>query len=243
MSIKRSPGESGTAANPYGALLLLALIALALAPGRVLAQQQGAAAQSDTGMALPSGGWYSGLSLGRSQIGIRDSILPVTGATLSNLSGDDSSTGYKLYGGYQFTRNLALEGGYADFARFDARREIVAPAFGSMSSNIRAGGFYLGAVGIVPLPNRFSLFGKLGTGYTTGTGAFSASGAGLPLLTPTDLGPRRSEWSSKYGLGASYEMSNKLGLRFEYERINSFGDGRMGEGNVGMWSLGLTKRY
>jgi hypothetical protein len=71
----------------------------------------------------------------------------------------------------------------------------------------------------------------------------STGGAVLPLLTPTDLSPKRSEWNSKYGLGASYEMSNKLGLRFEYERINSLGDGRTGDGNVGIWSLGLIKRY
>lgn len=73
--------------------------------------------------------------------------------------------------------------------------------------------------------------------------SISTSGAVLPMLTPADLSPKRSEWNSKYGLGASYEMSNKLGLRFEYERINNVGDIRTGEGNVGMWSLGLIRRY
>jgi OmpA-OmpF porin, OOP family len=241
MSAKRSPG--GAAASSIGALLLLASIAAAMVPARALAQPQGAESGSGTGMALPSGGWYGGLSLGHSRLGIRDTLLPVTGSTLSNLSARDSGNGYKLYGGYQFNRNLALEGGYADFGRFDAQRDVGAPAFSALSSDARAGGFYVGAVGVVPLPNRFSLFGKLGTGYTTGAASMSASGAGLPLLTPADLGQRRSEWNSKYGLGASYEMSSELGLRFEYERINSFGDGRGVEGNVGMWSLGLTKRY
>lgn len=241
MSGKRSPGGIGNAADWFGALLVLALTAAAFAPAPALAQQQGTGGGSGTGMALPSGGWYSGLSLGRSRIGIRDSLLPLTGATLSNLYWDESSSAYKLYGGYQFTRNLALEGGYADLGRFDARREITAPALGSVSSS--ASGFYLGAVGIVPLPNRFSLFGKLGTAYARSTASISTSAAVLPLLTPADLGLKRSEWNSKYGLGASYEMSSNLGLRLEYERINSFGDGRIGEGNVGIWSLGLTKRY
>jgi OOP family OmpA-OmpF porin len=242
MSSRRLFGDAN-AANSFAALLLLALIAVAFAPARALAQPQGADGGSGSGMALPSGGWYSGLSLWRSQLGIRDTLLPVSGATLSNLSGDDSSSAYKFYGGYQFNRNLALEGGYADFGKFDTRREIIVPVYGSMPGNVKAGSFYLGAVGIVPLPNRFSLFGKLGTGYTTGTASLWTSGVVPVLLTPTDLGPKRSEWSSKYGLGASYEMSSKLGLRFEYERINSFGDGRMGESNVGVWTLGLTKRY
>lgn len=141
MSKSRLGSSTGNTASVFGALLLIALISVALAPVRALAQQQGAGGESGTGMVLPFGGWYSGLSVGRSQFGIRDSILPVTGATLSNLSRDESSTGYKLYGGYQFNQNFALEGGYADFGKFDARREITAPALDSMSSNIRASGF------------------------------------------------------------------------------------------------------
>lgn len=238
MSRKRSPGSSVNTANSFDAAILIALLAAVFTP----AQAQGADAGNDTGMALPSGGWYGGLSAGRTQLGIRDTLLPVTGAKLSRLSEDEATGGYKLFGGYQFNRNLTFEGGYADFGRPEAQREI-APMLGSMSSNFRPGGFYLGAVGIIPLPNRFSLFGKLGTSYGTSASSFSASGVALPLLTPADPISRRSEWNSKYGLGASYEMSNKLGLRFEYERSNSAGDGRVGDGNVGIWSLGLTKRY
>jgi OmpA-OmpF porin, OOP family len=239
MSEKRSPGSLVKLANSFGAVSLLALLAAASAPA--LAQHTDAGNVS--GMALPSGGWYGGLSAGRSQLGIRDTLLPVSGARLSQLSEDDSTAGYKLYGGYQFNRHITLEGGYADFGKLEAQRESAAPMLGSMSNNFRTSAFYVGAVGIIPLPNRFSLFGKLGTTYATGASPVSASGVLLPLLTPADPNPRRTEWNSKYGLGASYEMSNKLGLRFEYERSNSLGDGRIGEGNIGMWSLGLTKRY
>ena len=243
MTSKRAPARLGHTAISFGARSLLALIAAAFAPASAQAQQPGGGGDIGTGLVLPSGGWYSGLSAGRSRIGIRDSILPISGTALSNLTGNESSTAYKFFGGYQFNRNIALEGGYADFGRLDTRRELATATPGWISNDIRAGGFYLGAVGVVPLPNRFSLFGKLGTGYATNSGSMSPSGVALPLLAPADLGPKRSEWNSKYGLGASYEMSNKLGLRFEYERINSFGDGRGADGNVGVWSLGLTKRY
>jgi OOP family OmpA-OmpF porin len=239
MSRQRSPGSLGNAARSFGPLLLLAMIALACAPAQVSAQT-GLGLDAGGAIALPSGGWYSGLSAGRSQVGIRDSLVPTTGAALSRFDTDDSNTGFKFYGGYRFNRNVTLEGGYADFGKFDSQREMMVPAFGSLSSGIRASGFYVGAVGVVPLPNRFSLFGKLGTGYTTNQAFVSTSSA---MLTPADLGARRTEWNSKYGLGASYEMSNKLGLRFEYERSNSLGYGGAGDGNVGMWSLGLTRRY
>ena len=245
MSAKRPSGGIRKAGSAVRAAGLLALIAVAFAPVHAPAQQPGMSAGSGSGVSLPLGGWVSGLSIGRAQIGIRDSLFPVAGATRSSLSEAGASAGYKLYGRYQFNRILALEGGYADLGNFDARRVITAPVPGSLSGDIRASasGFYMGAEGVVPLPNRFSLFGKLGTSYSTRTAYISGSGAVPPLFTPVELGPRRSEWNSKYGLGANYEMSNKLGLRFEYERSNTFGDGRTGEGNVGMWSLGLTKRY
>jgi len=243
MSRERSPGGLGNTANSFGPAFLHALLAVACVPGLALAQARDAGAESSAGIALPAGGWYGGLSTGRSQLGIRDSLLPVTGARLSLLPADESTSAYTLYGGYQFSRNITLEGGYADFTRLEAQREIAAPMPGFVPNNFRASSLYLGAVGIIPLPNRFSLFGKLGTAYTTSTSSFSASGVVLPQLTPADANPRRSEWNAKYGLGASYEMSNKLGLRFEYERSSIAGDGRIGEGNVGIWSLGLTKRY
>lgn len=229
------------AANSLGAAFLPALLAALFTPA--LAHAQDTDAAGGTGMTLPSGGWYGGLTAGRSQPGIRESLLPVTGARQSQLSENASAPGYRLYGGYQFSRNITLEGGYADFGRLDAQRESVAPMLGAASNTFRFSAFYLGAVGIIPLPNRFSLFGKLGTSYGAGASSVSTGGVMPQLLTPADPIPRRTEWNSKYGLGASYEMSNKLGLRFEYERSNSLSDGRIGEGNVGMWSLGLTKRY
>jgi len=245
MSRERSHGKLSNAPSSFGPALLLALLAVAFMPVPAWAQARDTDAENAAGVTLPSGGWYGGLSTGRSQLGIRDGLLPGTGAKLSPLAEDESTTGYRLYGGYQFNRMLTLEGGYADIGRREAQREIVAPASmpGFVSNTARASSLYLGAVGIIPLPNRFSLFGKLGTAYTTSTSSFSASGVVLPQLTPADVNPRRSEWNAKYSLGASYEMSNKLGLRFEYERSSIAGDGRIGEANVGIWSLGLTKRY
>jgi OOP family OmpA-OmpF porin len=243
----RSPGGPGSAANSFGVLILTSMLAAALVPAQASAQPQSAGAESVTGAALPSAGWYGGISAGRSQAGIRESVTPVTGTAVSRLYADDSSSGFGFYGGYQFNRNFTLEGGYADSGRFDMRREIASPASAATGSGIRASGFYVGALGVLPLPNRFSLYGKLGTGYTTSaatSAAFaSASGAMQPMSAPADQVWRRTEWNSKIGLGASYEMSNRLGLRFEYERTNSMGYGGAGEGNVGMWSLGLIRRY
>ena len=245
MSKGRLTNGIGNRASALGSLHLIASIAAAFAPATALAQQQTevGSGSNGTGIELRTGGWYSGLRVGRSQIGISDNSLAVTGAAASNLFTSESSTGYKLYGGYQFNRNFALEGGYTDLGRFDLGRDAAAPMLGSIASNIRSSGLHLDVVGIVPLQNGLSLFGRLGTIYAMGNSSISTSVGAAPLLTLTDLNPRRSEWNSRYGLGASYDLPNNLGLRFGYERINNLGDLRTGEGNVGMWSFGLTKRY
>lgn len=221
-------------ARPFGVLLLIGSVAAAFAPAGALAQQRAAGA-----------GWYGGLSVGGSQISMSDNILPVApvAATTTSLHKDDSSTGFKLFGGYRYNQNFALEGGYTDLGKFDARRDVTAPVVGSISRNMRMAGFDLAAVGIIPVQNGFSLFGKIGAMYTMTRSSISISGALLPAPTLTDLNPRRSEWNPKFGLGAGYDFSNGMGLRLEYERVSNVGDAATGEGNVGMWSLGLTKRF
>ena len=219
-------------AHPFGVLLLIGSVAAAFAPVGALAQQRAAGA-----------GWYSGFSVGGSQIGMSDNVLSVTGATASSLAKDESSTGFKLFGGYQYNPNFALEGGYTDLGKFDARRDVTAPVVGSVSRNMRMAGFDLAAVGIIPVQNGFALFGKIGAMYTMTRSSISTSGALLPAAALTDLNPKRSEWNPKFGIGASYDFSNRLGLRLEYEHVSNVGDAATGEGNVGMWSLGLTKRF
>ena len=84
--------------SAFGVLLLAASLMTAFAPATALAQQQGAGdgGGSGIGTATRSGGWYSGLSVGRSQTDISDSELPVAGAATSNLFKNEWSTGYKL---------------------------------------------------------------------------------------------------------------------------------------------------
>jgi len=151
----------------------------------------------------------------------------------------ETKSGFKFFGGYEFRPVFAREGGLADPRRFDAMRD--AAAFGPTAA--RASGFRLDAVGIVPLRGGFSLFGRIGTLYLPSRSSIFAGGS---LLAPayTDPSQVRYEWNVNYSLGASYHVSNSIGLQFKYERANSyFGDARMSDSNVGIWSLGLIKRY
>ena len=79
-----------------------------------------ASAQSSTPYQEP-GFFYGGVSAGEARAkvdepGVANSLLGANGPA-SGFSSDEKDTGYKLFGGYQFNRNIALEGGYFDLGK------------------------------------------------------------------------------------------------------------------------------
>jgi len=104
---------------------------------------------------------------------------------------------------------------------------------------VKSQGFHIDAVGILPLQN-FALFAKLGGIYAeTKTNLSSTGGVGV-AGSPSR---KKSEFDFKWGIGASYAFTRNLAVRTEYEQINSIGDSSTGEGDVGMFSIGVTYRF
>ena len=86
-------------------------------------------AQAQTAMSPVVPNIYAGIEVGQSDIANEDDI------------------GFKIFGGYQFTRNIAAELGYGML--FD-------------KSDVEVTALELVAVGMFPIANQFSLIGKLG---------------------------------------------------------------------------------
>jgi len=109
-------------------------------------------------------GWYAGANIGQSRAKIADSQiannLQSQGFTSSSLSNDSQGVGFKLFGGYQFNRNVALEGGYFNLGDFGYSATTVPT--GTRSATIMLQGLNIDAVGILPITHRFSAFGLLG---------------------------------------------------------------------------------
>jgi hypothetical protein len=100
--------------------------------------------------------------------------------------------GFKPTLGYQLSPSFALEGGYA---------------------NSKSSGMNIAGLGLVPMSDQFSLFGKVG--YATealrpnwGLGGLSSSGS----VEKTNLG---------MGFGGIYQLDPKIGLRAEFEQLDS----------------------
>jgi OOP family OmpA-OmpF porin len=188
-----------------------------------------------------SGNLYLGGAIGSSKMSFDGNSLQVQGATASSLSTDDSSTGFKVYGGYRFHRNFAVELGIVDYGEFTATRTVTAPGPGSVRSQNTVTGVYGDLVGIIPVGSSVELFAKLGF-IASGTHAsLSTTGA---VSVVGDSSGSDSETGLHAGLGAEVLVSQHVAIRLEYEQASNIGDtATTGSGDVRALFIGATYRY
>jgi OOP family OmpA-OmpF porin len=181
--------------------------------------------------------WYMGASAGPTQARIDDArILQNLGSVgLGNASISESNrdNGYKVFGGYQFNRNFALEGSYFDLGKFGFTATTT-PA-GTLNGDISLRGFGLDAVLGVPLTSKLRVFAKVGANYAEARDNFSGTGA----VTVLDPNPTKSELNPKIGIGVQYALTEALSVRAELERYR-VNDAVGGRGDVDHLSIGLV---
>ena len=132
------------------------------------------------------------------QMAAQDERAPYIGGSLGL---NDGESAWRLFGGYRVNRNAAIELGYADLGEMN---------FGGTPVNSDA--WELSALGILPLGERVSAYGRLG--FYRG----EARGGGINETT-TDL---------TFGLGAQYDVNRNIGVRLEWQRYSDFGGGAFG---------------
>jgi OOP family OmpA-OmpF porin len=114
---------------------------------------------------------------------------------------DDEDTAFSAFGGYQFNKYFALEAGYADFGEIESSR----PGQPSLEGDTA----YFTAVGIVPITEKFSAYGK------AGLHRWNLDQAIPSLTSSTD----DSGSDPTYGLGVQYRFTDRVALRGEYSRF------------------------
>lgn len=202
---------------------------LGLTTALTLAASQGAWAQTE--------GWYGGVNAGRTAATIDDArinnTLRANGFTSSTIQDDDRSNGFKVFGGYQLNRNFAIEGGYFDLGKFGYTATTTPP--GTLNGNIKLKGLNLDLVGLLPLTERFSAFGRVGLNYAEARDTFRGTGA----VTVRNPNPSARDTNLKLGAGLQYAVSDALSLRGEIERYR-VNDAVGNRGHVDMVSVGLV---
>lgn len=181
--------------------------------------------------------WYIGGNIGQSKAKIDDERITAQLPGSVSISDDKTDTAYKLFGGYQLNKNFALEAGYFNLGEF-GYTATTAPA-GSLSGKIKLQGVNLDLVGIMPINEKFSVFGRLGLSYTEAKDQFSSSGV-VPI--PSDPNPSNSSSNYKFGAGVQYDFNESLGMRLEGERYRI--DDAVGNlGDIDLISVGLVYRF
>jgi hypothetical protein len=201
-------------------------------------------------------GAYGGALIGNSNFsgdqslneqGLRDTLTD-TGAPIQNLSSStkDSSIGYQATFGYRFTRYFAAELGLAQYGSLTstARADMdfgggFVPA--SVSLKFSAGGPVFSAVGILPLGEKFELYGRLGYLFTSSERE----------LTSRVDGQNGSFGSAKgdsqdpvYGVGFAWHINQVYSIRAEFQKLDQLGqENRTGAEDLTVIGVGLTVRF
>lgn len=157
------------------------------------------------GGAAHAEGFYAGGSLGGSDWKSR----------IDGVDGDSHGVTGKLYGGYGFTPNFALEAGAM---RLGEMRDP--------SGKVKADGVYLDAVGTLPVAKDWSLLGRIGAAHAEFKG---------PTGDDSDNG-------LKVGAGVQYDLSTTTALRAEYEHYH-FRDVFDSKANVGTFTAGVNVHF
>ncbi len=203
-------------------------------------------------------GWYLGAGYGQSEASVdtakTSSILTGSGYTSASTTADETDTGWKLFGGYQFTRNWGVEFAYVDLGKATVNsRGTVAGVTDVYRSEATAKGWSLAGVGTVMVSDTFGLFGKLGAfrwdldtkcslvTNATGTGTCAAT-------TGPGAGPANRSASGTdltYGVGLKYNLTKQASLRVEWEQFKDVGNASTtgssgtGQADVNLISIGI----
>ncbi len=215
---------------------LLWLSTAALSLGAALAQPAQAAP-----LAAGSPDVYLGGNIAYSRApglgGNIDGALSNQGLASSTSIGTPGTTaGLRL--GYRLNPNLAVEASYDRIGSTDLQSAIASPAADSATGTWKAHGFGLHVLGIAPIDNQWSVYGRAGVEQWH-TSLDTASGTGgTPNVSTTG-----SNTSLALGAGVAYAISPNVDATAELVRYNRVGTSDTGTSAVNQVNFGLRYHF
>ena len=99
--------------------------------------------------------------------------------------------------------------------------------------DVEADAWTISALGILPLGDSFSLFGRVGVNIWSADYSDTSTIVGISGSESDD--DDGTDWV--YGVGAAWNFTNNLSLRGEWERYD------LGDGDIDLWSAGLSWNF
>lgn len=124
------------------------------------------------------------------------------------ISCDNKDSAWKIFGGFQLNRHFAVELGYANLG------ETTASA-GAVSATDEATAFEFVALGMLPIGDRFAIFGK--AGLYRGELERTSNNPGVQTGT-------NEQTDFTFGVGVRFDITHNIGLRAEWQRYVDLGE-------------------
>jgi OOP family OmpA-OmpF porin len=218
------------------------------------------------------GNWYIGAGAGMSSYQdwlSQEDITAIknefqTGLGYVNFDGTESSdsedrtSGFKLFGGYAFNENIAVELSYIDMGEVDAKSSSSGtffdsadnPVDGDLFATARASvdAFTLDASLSYPVASFAALFVK--AGVYAADAELELSAGGSASAGSVNDSSTKSSTGLHFGIGANFWVTDAIGLRAEWERLDNVEVDRLdnlgaggGESDVDLVSAALIYNF
>jgi OmpA-OmpF porin, OOP family len=146
----------------------------------------------------PGTGVYVSGAIGQSQFDLK-------GPGVSGFNVDNRNTSGGVGVGYNITKNVGVEVGYADFGKAKVSSQL-SP---NLSGDVRAKATHASAIGTVPLSPEMFVYGRLGVSRTDR----EAGVAGV------DAADKKTE--AIYGVGGGYNFTKNLAGTVEWQKLDN----------------------
>lgn len=239
MYVPSNPQESPLKQNIVGAATIdMHQNIFGVTLGWVLDPGPGLEEYGDAAMdALDPSGIYMGFGIGQSKVNdwsqysaayVNESFVVPT-----PVSDDNLNLGFKVFGGYQFSKYFGVEGGFVDFNDVKAYSTVAGPAR-SVYTTAENDAWTLAAVGTLPVTKRISVFGKLGASSWSSNLKSIATDVNGVTTSATE---GSNGYDVFYGLGASYALLDSIDVRAEIERY------KLDDLDVDLMTAGLAFKF
>ena len=232
----------------------------------MLSARQLACACALTGAALTAtaapgdAGFYIGIGVGQSRYNIDfanqvsqaygSTVFTVTSATMDRTH----DTASRIFGGYQFSPHIAVEGGWQDFGSATGNYALRNTSNGDTfqrQAEWGLSGFNATLVGMIPFAERFTINGKVGAFFSRLEYSESTMAvAGLRTTVTSFNAPNNNQVLFTWGAGGSYRFADQWSVRLDWDRIENVGDtfaltdtGNGKFDHVDVWSVNLVWKF
>ncbi len=148
----------------------------------------------------------------------------------------DNSTGYKLYGGYEFNQYFGVQGGYIDLGKGKIAYAD-SDVQGNFSSKVRS--LYVAATATLPINEQFAVFAKLGVSRNRVKIMDVYTDAGVAGY----ISESETRTTPLIGIGAAYNFSKNLTAVLEYENFGKVVKDDDVNLKANLFSVGLRYKF